>query len=183
MEVTLICYMCKYPINLFWNLDVCLFGAFDQPDFWPYSFWPWGFWPTWLLTGSLKSTWKWQHLHKNAQDRWLWKILRHYGLPQKIVDLISMILYQNFECSVLMEINQTNSFSVRSGVCQGCILSPILFNIALDYIIADNTEYTAWYIMASFFTTRRSRRFRWYFTIIHNRKSSAEEGTASHRKC
>ena len=50
----------------------------------------------------------------------LWKTLRHYGLPLKIVDLIS-ILYQNFECSVLMETHQTNSFSVRLGVRQGCI--------------------------------------------------------------
>ena len=39
----------------------------------------------------------------------LWTILRHYGLPQKIVDLIS-IIYPNFECSVLMERNKTNSF-------------------------------------------------------------------------
>ena len=39
-----------------------------------------------------------------------------------------------------MEINQTNSFSVRSGVRQGCILSPILFNIALDYIIRQTTQ-------------------------------------------
>ena len=62
----------------------------------------------------------------------LWKILRHYGLPHKIVDLIS-ILYQNVDCSAMMEINQTNIFSVRSGVCQGCILSPILFIITLDY--------------------------------------------------
>ena len=75
---------------------------------------------------------------KNAFDSihhsTLWKILRHYGLPQKIVDIIS-ILYQNFECSVLMEINQTNSFPVRPGVRQGFILSPILFNIALDDIM------------------------------------------------
>ena len=35
MEVTLICYMCKYQINLFRNLDVCLFGAFDQPGISP----------------------------------------------------------------------------------------------------------------------------------------------------
>ena len=70
----------------------------------------------------------------NIHHSTLGKILRHYGLPQKIVHLIS-ILYQNFECSVLMEINQTNSFSVWSGVWQGCILSTILFNIALDYIM------------------------------------------------
>ena len=24
--MTLICYMCKYPINLFLNLDLCLLG-------------------------------------------------------------------------------------------------------------------------------------------------------------
>ena len=53
----------------------------------------------------------------------LWKILTHYGLPQKIVDLIS-ILYQNFECSVLMERNQTSSFSVMSGVSPGMHLIP-----------------------------------------------------------
>ena len=69
----------------------------------------------------------------------LWEILGHYGLPQKIVDIIS-ILYQNFECSVLMERNQTSSFSVRSGVRQGCILDPILFNIALDYIMRQTTQ-------------------------------------------
>ena len=67
------------------------------------------------------------------------EILRHYGLPQKIVDLNS-ILFQNFECSVLMERNKTNSFSVRSGVRQGCILSQILFNIALDYIMRQTTQ-------------------------------------------
>ena len=69
----------------------------------------------------------------------LWKILRHYGLSQKIVDIIS-IPYQNFECSVVMEINQTNRCSVRSGVRQGCILSPIIFNIALDYIMRQTTQ-------------------------------------------
>ena len=39
-----------------------------------------------------------------------------------------------------MERYQTNSFSVRSGVRQGCILSPILFNIALDYIMRQTTH-------------------------------------------
>ena len=50
----------------------------------------------------------------------LWKILRHYGLPQKIVGVIS-VLYKSFECSVLMDSTQTNYFPVKSGVCQGCI--------------------------------------------------------------
>ena len=44
------------------------------------------------------------------------------------------------ECSILMEINQTNSSSVKSGGRQGCILSPILFNITLDYIMRQTTQ-------------------------------------------
>ena len=50
-------------------------------------------------------------MHRGAQGLQRspgWETL-HYGLPQKIVDLIS-ILYQNFECSVLMEINQITAF-------------------------------------------------------------------------
>ena len=69
----------------------------------------------------------------------LWKILRHYGLPQKIVGLIS-VLYKSFECSVLMDSTQTDYFPVKSGVHQGCILSPILFNITIDYIMRQTTQ-------------------------------------------
>ena len=69
----------------------------------------------------------------------LWKILRHYGLPQKIVGLFS-VLYKSFECSVLMDSTQTYYFPVKSGVRQGCILSPILFNITLDYIMRQTTR-------------------------------------------
>ena len=64
----------------------------------------------------------------------LWNILRHNGLPQKIVGLIS-VLYKIFECSVLMDSTQTDYFPVKSGIRQGCIISPILFNITLDYIM------------------------------------------------
>ena len=65
--------------------------------------------------------------------------MRHYGLPQKIVGLIS-VLYKSFECSVLMDSTQTDYFPVKSGVRQGCILSPILFNITLDYIMRQTTQ-------------------------------------------
>ena len=83
----------------------------------------------------------------------LWKILRHYELPQKIVGIISF-LYKSFECSVLMDSPQTDYFPVKSGVRQGCILLPILFNITLDYE-ADYTECTAWYTVDHVLTIRR----------------------------
>ena len=69
----------------------------------------------------------------------LWKILRHYGLPQKIVGLIN-VLYKSFEGNVLMDITQTDYLPVKSGVRQGCIQSPILSNITLDYIMRHTTQ-------------------------------------------
>ena len=39
-----------------------------------------------------------------------------------------------------MDSTQTDYFPVKSGVRQGCILSPILFNITLDYIMRQTTQ-------------------------------------------
>ena len=39
-----------------------------------------------------------------------------------------------------MNSTQTDYFPVKSGVHQGCILSPILFNITIDYIMRQTTQ-------------------------------------------
>ena len=56
--------------------------------------------------GMERTTMPWLQDFKKAFDsihpETLWKILRQYGLPQKIVGLIS-VLYKSFECSVLMD--------------------------------------------------------------------------------
>jgi len=70
----------------------------------------------------------------------LWQILRHYGIPDKIVRLIAMF-YTGFECRVLMEAGvESESFAVNSGVRQGCILSPILFCVAIDFVMRAVTD-------------------------------------------
>jgi hypothetical protein len=69
----------------------------------------------------------------------LWTILRSYGIPPKIVELISMF-YQHFECSVLLDNSQTEWFTVKTGVRQGCILSPILFLVSIDWVMRRTTE-------------------------------------------
>jgi len=74
-------------------------------------------------------------IHRNS----LWKILRSYGLPQKIVTLIQLF-YQQFECSIINNNTLTDWFSVDSGVRQGCILSPILFIVAIDWIMRRTTS-------------------------------------------
>ena len=74
-------------------------------------------------------------LHRDS----LWKILRHYGIPQKLVQVMKN-LYENFECRVIHNNELTEPFSVETGVRQGCILSPILFSLAIDWLMKRVTE-------------------------------------------
>ncbi|KAK3515953.1 hypothetical protein QTP86_004679, partial [Hemibagrus guttatus] len=74
-------------------------------------------------------------LHRDS----LWKILRHYGIPKKLVTIIQD-LYKNFECRVIHNNELTEPFNVHTGVKQGCILSPILFSLAIDWLMRSVTE-------------------------------------------
>ena len=69
----------------------------------------------------------------------LWKILKAYGIPLKIISLIGKF-YEHFECSVILNNTLTEAFEVHSGVRQGCILSPILFLITIDWIMRQTTS-------------------------------------------
>eukprot|EP00116_Pleurobrachia_bachei_P001801 sb/3462063/ len=64
----------------------------------------------------------------------LMKILRSYGIPGKIVDLLSW-LYQNTKAKVLTADGETALFEIVAGVLQGDTLAPFLFIIALDFCI------------------------------------------------
>ena len=64
----------------------------------------------------------------------LWKLLRHYGIPLKFVDIIRNS-YDGMSCRVIHEGEVTDSFEVRTGVRQGCLLSPFLFLLAIDWIM------------------------------------------------
>ena len=66
-------------------------------------------------------------LHRESLSR----ILRHYGIPQKMLNVIK-ILYTDVQCQVACNNHMSDSFSVKSGVKQGCILSPFLFTLAID---------------------------------------------------
>ena len=63
----------------------------------------------------------------------LWNILRHYGIPEKVVSIIRQ-LYQGFTCQVIHAGNLTDPFPVTTGVRQGCLLSPLLFLMVIDWI-------------------------------------------------
>ena len=69
----------------------------------------------------------------------LWKILRHYGIPQKLVKIVR-ILYNDFKSQVICNTELTAPFNVTTGVKQGCILSPFLFLLSIDWIMKQVTS-------------------------------------------
>ena len=68
----------------------------------------------------------------------LWKLLRHYGVPEKITNLIRCI-YQDMSCKVNHAGQLSESFEVKTGVRQGCLLSPFLFLLVIDWIMKTTT--------------------------------------------
>jgi len=69
----------------------------------------------------------------------LWKILRHHGIPEKFIAIIQQSHY-NSQIRVIHNRELTPPFSVKTGVRQGCILSPMLFLLVIDWIMKTTTE-------------------------------------------
>ena len=69
----------------------------------------------------------------------LWKLLAHYTIPEKIIRLIRTT-YEASTCQVVHNSSLTEPFSILSGVHQGCLLSPFLFRLAVDWIMASKIE-------------------------------------------
>ena len=64
----------------------------------------------------------------------LWKILEEMGIPDRFTCLLRN-LYGGQEATVNIGHGTTEWFQIRKGVCQGCILSPCLFNFYAEYIM------------------------------------------------
>ena len=64
----------------------------------------------------------------------LWEILKEMGIPDHLTCLLRN-LYAGQEATVRTGHGTTDWFQIRKGVCQGCILSPCLFNLYAEYIM------------------------------------------------
>uniref|UniRef100_A0AC11D3F5 Uncharacterized protein n=1 Tax=Ovis aries TaxID=9940 RepID=A0AC11D3F5_SHEEP len=64
----------------------------------------------------------------------LWKILREMGIPDHLTCLLRNP-YSGQEATVRTGQGRTDWFPIGKGVCQGCILSPCLFNFYAEYIM------------------------------------------------
>lgn len=71
-------------------------------------------------------------IHRNS----LWRIVRSYGIPQHLIDIIKSF-YVNFRCKVG---NSSIEFDVKTGVRQGCVMSSTLFIIAIDWVMRNTTS-------------------------------------------
>ena len=64
----------------------------------------------------------------------LWKILREMGIPDHLTCFLRNP-YAGQEATVKSGHGTTDWFQIGKGVCQGCILSPSLFNFYAEYIM------------------------------------------------
>src|SRR5664279_4512148 len=69
--------------------------------------------------------------------RGLWQTMRHLGYDRKIIRLVEN-LYKSTKSTVRVGTmgEMTNWFETLVGVLQGCVLSPLLFNILLEVVMA-----------------------------------------------
>ena len=67
----------------------------------------------------------------------MWKILPETGLPDHLTCLLRN-LYAGQEATVRTRHETTDWFQNEKGVCQGCILSPCLFNLYAEYIVGNS---------------------------------------------
>lgn len=86
---------------------------------------------------QLRGLWEsiWQPRHRDA----LWRLLRHYGVPEKLSRMICTT-YNGITCRVVHAGKLSTLFRVLTGEKQGCLLSPFLFLLAIDWIMRKTTE-------------------------------------------
>ena len=63
-----------------------------------------------------------------------WKILQEMGIPDHVTCLLRN-LYAGQEATVRTGHGTTDWFQIGKGVYQGCILSPCLYNLYVEYIM------------------------------------------------
>jgi hypothetical protein len=64
----------------------------------------------------------------------IWKLLTSRGVPAHIVALVQD-MYDGCSGEVLVQGYKSRKFEMRTGVRQGCALSPLLFNLFMDHIV------------------------------------------------
>ena len=64
----------------------------------------------------------------------LWKILNEMGIPDHLTYLL-INMHAGQQTTVRTGHGTTDRFQIGKGICQGCVLSPGLFNLYAEYIM------------------------------------------------
>ena len=72
-------------------------------------------------------------------DNKQWKILKVMGIPDHLTCLL-IYLYAGKEDTVRIRYGTTDWFTIGKGLCQGCILSPCLFNLYAKCVHAQSLQ-------------------------------------------
>jgi len=68
----------------------------------------------------------------------IWSLMHHYGFPPKFVTIIQQ-MYEDATCQVIHDGKLTEPFTVQTGVRQGCLLSPTIFLMVVDWVMRQST--------------------------------------------
>jgi hypothetical protein len=72
--------------------------------------------------------------HDTVNREALLLILAHYWVSEKLCNIIKA-MYTETKAAVGVEGELTDWFEIFNGLRQGCLLSPILFNVYIDHVL------------------------------------------------
>ncbi|KAL8622673.1 hypothetical protein ACOMHN_009307 [Nucella lapillus] len=104
----------------------------------------------------------------------IWKLMQHYGFPLKYIAIIQQ-LYEDATCQVIHEGKLTDPFQVQTGVRQGCLLSPTIFLMVVDWIMRQSTAGQKTGIQWTFTKQLEDLDFADDITLLSHRQQHAQE--------
>jgi hypothetical protein len=80
-----------------------------------------------------------QKAYDSVNREALWRVCGAYRLSDKMIQMIKL-LYEDTRAEVRIDGDFSTSIQMKTGVKQGCLLSPVLFNIYIDFVMRQILE-------------------------------------------
>ena len=104
----------------------------------------------------------------------IWRLMHHYGFPPKYITLIKE-LYEDATCQVIHDGKLTERFSVQTGVRQGCLLSPTIFLMVVDWVMRQSTSGQGTGIQWTFMRQLEDLDFADDISLLSHKQQQAQE--------
>ena len=104
------------------------------------------------------------------------KLLRHCGVPMKIISL-TRCTFQDMTCRIAHAGQLSESFEVKTGVRQGCLLSPFLFLLVIEWIMKTTTTGRNNGIQWTLWTQLDDLNFTDDLALLSNNQSQMQDKT------